>query len=152
MTISWTSIPWLTKEELLDAPLLEHLENALASLTPLQMSQLTRDQLASLTLKPEIVPVTKCNWCGSDDPDNVCGRKFNGMECKMPKAIDTQVAGDHYKDMKIQPFEYSLANGLGPAEHSVLKYISRWKNKGGIADLEKAQHILQILIEHEEQQ
>ena len=95
--------------------------------------------------------MTKCNWCGSDGDG--CRREEVNLECKTPKrkALDTQVSGDHYKSMKIQPFEYSLANGLGPCEHSVLKYISRWRSKGGIADLEKAQHILQILIEHEEE-
>lgn len=34
-------------------------------------------------------------------------------------------------------------------EGNVIKYVVRHKDKGGIADLEKAMHYLQMLIEHE---
>ena len=59
----------------------------------------------------------------------------------------TQVGGNHYTKMAIQPMEYSMLNGLGAAEHTVIKYVSRWKDKGGLQDLEKAQHTLQLLID-----
>ncbi len=49
--------------------------------------------------------------------------------------------------MKIQPLDYALQNGLGICEHAVVKYVSRWKMKGGIQDLEKARHYIDILIE-----
>jgi len=58
-----------------------------------------------------------------------------------------QHGGDHYQKMAIQPFEYSMRNGLGGAEHSIVKYVSRWKDKNGIEDLEKGLHILEMLIE-----
>lgn len=58
-----------------------------------------------------------------------------------------QVGGDHYRKMAIQPIEYILANDLGFVEGSVVKYVSRWKSKGGLEDLEKARHLLAILIE-----
>ncbi len=75
------------------------------------------------------------------------------LECTAStKALQNQVKGDHYKKLKIQPFEYSLANNLGPCEHSVLKYITRWRDKDGLDDLRKAKHILDILIEWEENQ
>lgn len=67
-------------------------------------------------------------------------------------AMSTQVGGSHYTKMAIQPMEYSMANGLGPAEHTVIKYVSRWKDKGGVQDLEKAAHTLQLLIEWAKQQ
>lgn len=60
-----------------------------------------------------------------------------------------QVGGDHYK-LPIQPIEYILANGLGYCEANVVKYVSRWRNKGGIQDLKKAIHYLEMLIESEE--
>jgi hypothetical protein len=60
-----------------------------------------------------------------------------------------QVGGSHYKTMKIQPLEYAFANDLGICEHAVVKYVSRWKLKGGIQDLEKARHYINILIEKE---
>jgi hypothetical protein len=64
-------------------------------------------------------------------------------------ALDVQVGGQHYKSMPIQPIEYIHANGLGFAEGCVVKYVTRWKAKNGIADLEKARHFLDLLIELE---
>lgn len=64
-------------------------------------------------------------------------------------AMDKQVGGNHYQ-LPIQPIEYILANGLGYCEANVVKYVSRWRNKGGIQDLKKAIHYLEMLIEQEE--
>ncbi|AOA05660.1 MULTISPECIES: DUF3310 domain-containing protein [Pseudomonas] len=64
-------------------------------------------------------------------------------------ALEKQVSGDHYKSLKIQPIEFIHANGIPFAEGSVIKYVTRWRDKGGIADLEKAKHFLEILIELE---
>jgi hypothetical protein len=64
-------------------------------------------------------------------------------------ALDTQVGGTHYKDMKIQPVEFIHANGIGYFEGNVIKYVARWRTKGGIADLEKARHYLDLLIDLE---
>jgi len=60
-----------------------------------------------------------------------------------------QIGGDHYREMAIGPLEYSLANDLGPCEANVVKYVSRWKAKGGIEDLRKARHYLDALIDWE---
>lgn len=65
------------------------------------------------------------------------------------KALDVQVGGKHYKNMAIQPIEYIFANGLGFCEGNILKYLSRWRDKGGVEDLRKARHYLDLLIEHE---
>lgn len=64
-------------------------------------------------------------------------------------ATNKQVGGSHYQ-LPIQPIEYILANGLGYCEANVVKYVSRWRNKGGIQDLKKAIHYLEMLIEQEE--
>ena len=64
-------------------------------------------------------------------------------------ALDKQVAGDHYKDQAIQPVEYIHANAIGYFEGNVIKYVSRWRKKNGIADLEKAKHYIELLIELE---
>ena len=66
-------------------------------------------------------------------------------------AMDTQVGGDHYKKMKIQPMTYSMANGLDACQHTIIKYVSRFRDKGGIADLEKARHTLDMLIQFEKE-
>lgn len=63
--------------------------------------------------------------------------------------LDTQVDGDHYKTKTIQPVEYVHANNLGYCEGNVVKYITRWKNKNGILDLQKARHYIDLLIQLE---
>ena len=64
-------------------------------------------------------------------------------------ATDHQVAGDHYKKLKIQPIEYILANEMQFCEGAIIKYISRWRDKGGIEDLRKIKHFCDFLIENE---
>lgn len=64
-------------------------------------------------------------------------------------ALVKQVGGSHYKDKAIQPIEYIHANKLGFCEGNVVKYVTRWKDKNGIADLEKAKHYIELLIELE---
>jgi hypothetical protein len=64
-------------------------------------------------------------------------------------ALEKQVAGSHYKDLPIQPVEYIYANALGYFEGNVVKYVSRWRKKNGMADLEKAKHYIELLIELE---
>jgi hypothetical protein len=65
----------------------------------------------------------------------------------MSKASEKQVGGSHYTDMKIQPFTFSMANGLDPMRHTIIKYVCR--KKGGKEDLLKARHTLDLLIEWE---
>jgi len=65
------------------------------------------------------------------------------------RALDTQVGGGHYKDQKIQPIEYIHANKLPFIEGSVVKYITRWRDKGGVQDLEKIKHYIDLLIDLE---
>ena len=61
-----------------------------------------------------------------------------------------QVAGSHYKDLAIQPVEYIIANNLSYLQGSVIKYTTRYKSKGGVEDLKKAIHFLQMMIHEEE--
>lgn len=63
--------------------------------------------------------------------------------------LDQQVGGGHYKDMTIQPVEFIHANGIGYMEGNVIKYVTRWRKKNGIADLEKARHYIDLLIQLE---
>lgn len=67
-------------------------------------------------------------------------------------ALERQEGGNHYKKFKIQPIEYCQLNELNYCESNVIKYISRWKDKGGIEDLKKAIHNIQILMELEERE
>ncbi len=63
--------------------------------------------------------------------------------------LQKQHGGNHYKVLPIQPWEYIEANKLDFWEGNVIKYITRYKNKNGIEDLEKAQHYIEYLIERE---
>lgn len=67
----------------------------------------------------------------------------------MKNPLETQIGGQHYKKLAIQPIEYIHANKLGFCEGSVVKYVSRWRDKGGFADLEKAKHFIDLLIQLE---
>lgn len=60
---------------------------------------------------------------------------------------DTQVGGDHYQTMEIQPSEFIHRNKLGWCEGNAVKYITRYTLKGGITDIDKAIHYLQLLKE-----
>ena len=62
-------------------------------------------------------------------------------------ANSLQVGGSHYKDKAIQPWDYIASNSLGYLEGNIVKYVSRWREKGGLEDLKKAQHYLTKLIE-----
>lgn len=65
-------------------------------------------------------------------------------------SLDIQIGGSHYKEMAIQPIEFIMKNNIGFMEGNAIKYISRWRSKGGIEDLKKARHYLDMLIEFEE--
>lgn len=62
-------------------------------------------------------------------------------------ALNNQVGGTHYKDFAIQPVEFIHRNEIDFISGNVIKYICRWKSKGGINDLEKAKHYIELLIE-----
>jgi hypothetical protein len=64
-------------------------------------------------------------------------------------ALDNQIDGSHYKDLVIQPMEYSMKNKLDACQHTAIKYITRFREKGGIKDLQKAIHCIEMLIEFE---
>lgn len=72
------------------------------------------------------------------------------------KARDMQVGGTHYKDKRIQPWD-AMEAWLSPEQFTgflrgnAIKYLARCEDKGGLADLRKAQHYLARLIEHLEE-
>ena len=64
-------------------------------------------------------------------------------------AFETQVSGTHYSKLAIQPMQYSMANKLDACQHTIIKYVTRFRDKGGLADLKKARHVIDMLIELE---
>lgn len=67
----------------------------------------------------------------------------------MDSALNSQVGGTHYKQYKIQPIEFAMANNLNYCQANAIKYVTRYRDKNGKQDLEKAIHNLQILMELE---
>ena len=55
----------------------------------------------------------------------------------------------HYAKNKIQPIDYIVSNNLTYCEGNVVKYITRWRGKGGIEDLKKAKQYIDFIIEKE---
>ena len=64
-------------------------------------------------------------------------------------ALNKQEGGTHYKKYKIQPVEYTVANDLGFLAGSIIKYVTRYKDKGGAEDIRKAMHYLELILEFE---
>jgi|TARA_R100001510_G_C7576888_1_gene151301 hypothetical protein len=55
----------------------------------------------------------------------------------------------HYANKEIEPIDYIIANGLTYCEGNVVKYITRWRGKGGLEDLKKAKQYIDFIIEKE---
>lgn len=104
--------------------------------------------VAGRTLRNEAhVEYTGTRW-----QEGLAVQQGESPECpKKADVWDTQVGGTHYTDMRIQPFQYSMANGLDPMQHTIVKYVSRFRAKGGIQDLEKAKQTLELLIAYEQE-
>jgi len=56
-----------------------------------------------------------------------------------------QIAGTHYMKMVIQPAEFINKNKLPFAEGNAIKYICRYSAKGGVEDINKAIHYLEMI-------
>lgn len=92
-----------------------------------------------------------CTFHGGFKGPSMASCPTCGASAPAPKALDVQIGGGHYKNMAIQPMEYSMKNGLDACQHTAIKYISRFRDKGGIQDLEKAKHCIDMLIQFEQE-
>lgn len=91
-----------------------------------------------------------CDACGPDGyyGGTICA-KCNGSKIIIQSAFDRQEGGGHYKSYAIQPAEYVHKNRIPYLEGSVIYYVTRWRDKNGLADIDKAIHTLQLLKELE---
>lgn len=88
----------------------------------------------------------------AEEGEAVRARIVNSLQLASPQpqtALDVQVGGDHYKKLKIQPIEFIHANSIPFIEGNIIKYITRWREKNGVKDLEKVKHYVDLLIELE---
>lgn len=94
----------------------------------------------------------KVQWLNGVPFDGtIAGIKYVYPKAPQESAWDTQVGGNHYTKMKIQPMQFSMANGLDPMQHTIIKYVSRFRDKNGIEDLEKARQTIDLLIAYEKE-
>lgn len=63
------------------------------------------------------------------------------------KATETQVGGSHYRALEIQPIELIAALRCSFIQGCIIKYISRYKAKNGVEDIDKCIHYAQLAIE-----
>lgn len=67
-------------------------------------------------------------------------------EANTASPLNTQISGDHYRLLPIQPVAYIHANNIPFIEGCIIKYATRWRSKGGIQDLQKIKHFVDLLI------
>lgn len=67
----------------------------------------------------------------------------------MNNALETQVGGDHYKKLAIQPMVFASQQRYDPCAFSIQKYVTRWRDKNGIKDLQKAVHCAELRMTDE---
>lgn len=61
---------------------------------------------------------------------------------------DKQIGGTHYSRLTVQPWDIKIGFAIYLMGY-ILKYLARYKRKGGVEDLKKAAHYLEKLIEVE---
>ena len=109
---------------------------------------ITEDETRSWSNQIEYLEVSYTNQEMIDRIE--MAKSINGFEEEKVAASETQIAGNHYSKLKIQPMEYCLQNDLNYGQSNAIKYITRYKDKNGIEDLKKAIHCIELLIEFEE--
>ena len=118
-------------------PDLTNAEIAILTDEPANLVSVARCSMRKKKPKPAIRPAMAVDLIATPEEEEA----FNAI------ANAQQVGGTHYKDKAIQPWDYIASNNMGYLEGNVVKYVSRWKEKGGVQDLKKAMHYLTKLIE-----
>jgi hypothetical protein len=62
-------------------------------------------------------------------------------------ANSKQIGGDHYKGRPIEPWDFIEEHDIPFLEGCAIKYLTRWPDKGGLADLDKATHFMEKVLE-----
>ena len=66
-------------------------------------------------------------------------------------ALDEQIGGSHYKQYKIQPYEFFLKNQIPHHKAAIIRRILRYDHPTGkgMEDLEKIKHEVDLIVEIE---
>lgn len=82
----------------------------------------------------------------SPDQMAVAERALLGTRASYAGEADPVATPAHYAHYAIEPLDFVLANRLEYSEGNVIKYVCRWRYKGGVEDLKKARHYLDRMI------
>jgi len=91
-------------------------------------------------------------YCGSKSINSASAQDWDAVRPDIAEPNDAtdplsyQVGGTHYTKKKIQPVEYIHANEMDYMDGAIVKYISRWRDKGGIKDLRKIKQFVDLII------
>ncbi|ERP95717.1 hypothetical protein Q669_29555 [Labrenzia sp. C1B10] len=66
-------------------------------------------------------------------------------------SLSVQVGGLHYCELPVQPFQLSAARDWDAFAHTIMKYVVRYPEKGGLNDLKKARHVADLRAELHDQ-
>lgn len=66
----------------------------------------------------------------------------------LSNANNRQIDGDHYKEKPYQHWDWVIDTKLHYILANATKYLSRWRTKNGLIDLEKSKHYLEKAIEN----
>ena len=85
-------------------------------------------------------------------PEEIRERRILSRGFKQPTANDKQVAGTHYKDMGVEPWDvvdtWPLEQRIGAYRHGALKYLMRMGSKDEqLQEIKKCGHYIEKLIE-----
>lgn len=68
-------------------------------------------------------------------------------EAFTPASPSHEVGNAHYAKLAIDPFTYSMENKLDALQHTIVKYVTRFRDKGGLRDLLEARNTIDRLIQ-----
>ena len=79
--------------------------------------------------------------------ENIANPRIEDMKKEVKEVLakyrkPVQIAGTHYTSMTVEPIDIAYLNDLSAMQLKVLKYVLRYKNKGGVEDLKKARDML----------
>jgi hypothetical protein len=110
------------------------------------------DWILNQMIQKSIDDATPEEWDRASMSDNQllkCKDGFSWPYQASKKASSKQIGGDHYKGLSIQPAEFCHRNNIPYLEATAIKYLCRWRSKGGVQDLDKAIHFIELLKEYE---
>ena len=99
----------------------------------------------------DFVERTSCDECGLESAipkgaESVKCPKGCG-EVKSKMVYEEEPGSEHYRALPVEPIE--VTKHMGFLDGNVVKYVMRFKTKGGLKDLQKARQYLKWLIEKE---